>query len=341
MVTGLIAAKEAAVEKVQDEEQVLIANIDGATELLGVDHPLLKELVTDDIGVLVETSLDHWPRLVATLEESAALKLDEAAKLRNPNLPAGQVRSGRQKGRDELKAKSLENSATALKEAASALSENLVSVTTARRDLEEKEAALGLSAGGEGERQKGGVMYTEWKETLRWQSISVQVYWNGALVGRDIRKFLEAFLQILARLKAKISEIHGQEKANDFYTRHFNVLQHLRVVCHLTRKVAMLTDEELAELEAACAAWAAAFRASYPEHTILTPKGHSVEKHVPYFARKYGTCGIFGEDGLEALHPMEARARVIVRSMRNSVQRHKSMTGHLAKTQNFQSSSSS
>lgn len=71
--------------------------------------------------------------------------------------------------------------------------------------------------------------------------------------------------------------------------------------------------------QAACAAWGRAFRAAYPDHAILTPKGHSVQKHVMFFARLYGTCGIFGEDGLEALHPMAAMARLVVRSVKNSV----------------------
>ena len=95
----------------------------------------------------------------------------------------------------------------------------------------------------------------------------------------------------------------------------------------------MLSAQELDDLEAACAAWGSAFRAAYPNHVILTPKGHAVEKHVVFFARLYGTCGIFGEDGLEALHPMAARARLIVRSMKNSVKRHQAMSDHLAKAQ--------
>ena len=330
----LIAAHEAALEKAEDEERVLIAHIDGASELLG-DDPLIAELITDDIGVLVEKSLDPWSRLVTALNEKSSQKFEQAHQIRDPVLPAGQVRSGRQKARDDVRAKTIYDSATTLKEAAEALTESLSAVGSARSALAEKEAALGSNAGAEGESPKGGVMYTEWTETLRWKGISVQVYWNGALVGRDCRKFLEAIMEILQRLQAKIASIHGQEKADEFFSRHWSVVQHLRVVCHLTRKVAMLTEAELGQLQVACTAWAAAFRIAYPAHATLTPKGHSVEKHINYFARRYGTCGIFGEDGLEALHPMEARARVIVRSMRNSTQRHKAMTSHLIKLQDF------
>ena len=91
------------------------------------------------------------------------------------------------------------------------------------------------------------------------------------------------------------------------------------MVSHLTRKVDMLSAQELDELEAACAAWGRAFRAAYPDHAILTPKGHSAQKNLIFFTRLYETCGIFGEDGLEALHPMAAMARLVVRSVKNSV----------------------
>ena len=68
---------------------------------------------------------------------------------------------------------------------------------------------------------------------------------------------------------------------------------------------------------------------------MLTPKGHIVEKHVHYFAKKYGTLGVFGEDGMESLHPLDARARVLVRTMKKSTKRHKARTAHLTRMQLF------
>ena len=50
----------------------------------------------------------------------------------------------------------------------------------------------------------------------------------------------------------------------------------------------------------------------------LTVKGHLIEKHVIHFARWYGTCGCFGEDGLEALHPLATAARIITRFPRST-----------------------
>ena len=74
----------------------------------------------------------------------------------------------------------------------------------------------------------------------------------------------------------------------------------------------MLDDDELYQLQEACAGFGEAFRIAYPKRGgLLTPKGYIVEKHVHYFATKYGTLGVFGEDGMESLRPLEARARVL------------------------------
>ena len=98
----------------------------------------------------------------------------------------------------------------------------------------------------------------------------------------------------------------------------------------------MLTDDELDQLQEACAGFGAAFRIAYPKGGgLLTPKGHIVEKHVNYFAKKYGTLGVFGEDGMESLLPLDARARVLVRTMPNPKNRHKAKTAHLTRMQLF------
>ena len=90
----------------------------------------------------------------------------------------------------------------------------------------------------------------------------------------------------------------------------------------------MLGASELMELEKACASFGAAWRKSYSHREKLTPKGHIVEVHVPYYARLYGTCGVFGEDGAEAIHVSDSACRRIVRVMRNPVDRHKAQVLH-------------
>ena len=90
----------------------------------------------------------------------------------------------------------------------------------------------------------------------------------------------------------------------------------------------MLSASELMALEKACASFGAAWRKSYSQREKLTPKGHVVEVHVPYYARLYGTCGVFGEDGAEAIHVSDSACRRIVRQMRNPVDRHKAQVLH-------------
>ena len=97
----------------------------------------------------------------------------------------------------------------------------------------------------------------------------------------------------------------------------------------------MLLPEELDALQAACTAYGAACREAYPNHPILTHKGHLIEMHLASIARRFGTVGIFGEDGMEAMHPLDSRERLLVRSMRKVVDRHKTLTTHTAIQQNF------
>jgi hypothetical protein len=130
-----------------------------------------------------------------------------------------------------------------------------------------------------------------------------------------------------------VAEKYGKVECDNFVQRHINVLQPLGVVLHETRKVRILTEEELETLKAACEGFGKAWRESYPHRgknsrAKLTPKGHIVEHHVWQFAKLYGTCGIFGEDGAEAIHVSDAACRRIVRQMRNPEDRHKAHTLH-------------
>jgi len=69
-----------------------------------------------------------------------------------------------------------------------------------------------------------------------------------------------------------------------------------------------------------------AWNASY--NRSLTPKGHIVVAHVPWFVDQCGICGVFGEDGCEALHVLDSPCRKMVRQMRNPEARHEAHTLH-------------
>jgi hypothetical protein len=61
----------------------------------------------------------------------------------------------------------------------------------------------------------------------------------------------------------------------------------------------------------------------------LTPKGHIVVAHVPWFVGEYGICVVFGEGGCEALRVLDSLCRKIARQMRNPEARHNAHTLHL------------
>ena len=111
-------------------------------------------------------------------------------------------------------------------------------------------------------------------------------------------------------MSGKIKEINGDAEAEDFVQRHSHVTAPLALVSNGTRRVTgsgadgLLSADENTELKEACAAFGVAWKASYDRP--LTPKGHIVVAHVPWFVGEYGICGVFGEDGCEALHVLDS-----------------------------------
>jgi hypothetical protein len=153
-------------------------------------------------------------------------------------------------------------------------------------------------------------------------------------------QFTDNYIDVLTRVRFKIDELFpASSKATLFFDRHAQVLQHIRVIGHLSRKVAMLTANELDELEFACLEYGRLFRVSYSDHPILTVKGHTVEDHLTQFARHYGVLGVFGEDGMEAEHPLDTRMRLLVRTMRNAVSRQKALQDHMIINKKFKNPS--
>jgi hypothetical protein len=177
-----------------------------------------------------------------------------------------------------------------------------------------------------------GVLLAALKEAFNTAGISVQRYWNATSVGPDCRTLLARYPAILAFVRVAIAAKCGETEAADFLERHSRVLAPLALVSSGTRRVTgklpngLLDDGEKAELKGACAAFGLAWKASYQRE--LTPKGHVVVAHVPWFVDTYGICGVFGEDGCEALHVTDALCRMIVRQMRNPEARHKAHTLH-------------
>jgi hypothetical protein len=201
-------------------------------------------------------------------------------------------------------------------------------VFVARAAVENEEAKqAGAEARGAEEAAKGGALTAAMKFILQKYKISVQRSWNATLVGPDVREFLLSYGPIIAELAAKIAKVEGPAAAAEFSVRHLRALKGLTNVSHHTRTTEMLTPVQLNELDLACTNFGVAYRLSYDK--ILTVKGHIIEQHGSAFARRYGTCGAFGEDGLKSLHPWDTRCRLITRTMRNPEARHKATMSHL------------
>ena len=216
----------------------------------------------------------------------------------------------------------MEGVAAEIRAGAEALESARSAVFVARAAVESEEAKqAGGDAGGAEGAAKGGVLTAAMKVILQKYKISVQRYWNATLVGPDVRKFLLSHGLIIAELAAKIAEVEGPAAAAKFSVRHLRVLKELTIVSHPTRTTEMLTPVQLSELDLACTNFGVAYRLSYDK--ILTVKGHIIEQHVSAFARRYGTCGAFGEYGIESLYPWDTRCRLITWTMRNPEARHK------------------
>jgi hypothetical protein len=92
------------------------------------------------------------------------------------------------------------------------------------------------------------------------------------------------------------------------------------IVSNGTRRVTgsdadgLLSEDKKTELKGACAAFGAAWKAAYDRP--LTPKGYIVVAYVPWFVDEYGICGVFGEDGCEALHVLGSLCRKMVHNGR-------------------------
>ena len=60
----------------------------------------------------------------------------------------------------------------------------------------------------------------------------------------------------------------------------------------------------------------------------LTPKAHTIEKHIPLIAQRFGTIGLFGQDGGEAAHPKWKTASTLCRCVSNTIARVKATKFH-------------
>lgn len=318
-------AKELSVltDDVEDAELEVARCIAAAVEYLPPRDPVVSSVIgKEEPGIVVSQAddLDIFQPLVDALEEAAKAKLDEAHAIETapPRNGLSSGHSGRARTIAAAKAAKIRTEAHEISDTVTALSTALASLVGARVLLQE----LIASAEGEECGSTCGVLTAALKGALQFYCISMQRYWNGTLVGPDVRKLLRVYQQVLRIIADKMAEIHGDAEATRFFDRYSSVFKHLDIISHLTRSTlegrehyGRYTEEQVTALGNACTGFGDAFRVAHGR--MLTVKGHIVEKHVPEYARMYGVLGIFGEDGLEALHPLDSRCRLITRTMRN------------------------
>ena len=117
-----------------------------------------------------------------------------------------------------------------------------------------------------------------------------QQYHGGALIGRHVDKILEN-LEMLAEVLED-----GSEAKLGFL--EFAVIY--RRVHFLLKARRQLTEDEICELEVKCAKLGEVMPRVLGGN--ITPKQHELIHHVPQFARKWRTVGLFREEGMEAKH---------------------------------------
>ena len=80
--------------------------------------------------------------------------------------------------------------------------------------------------------------------------------------------------------------------------KHLTPMRLLNRIGELMRAMRMLTPDEITELCRLCAEYGKAHRASFPERPSaprLTPKAHTIEKHIPLIAQRFGTINSLGK----------------------------------------------
>jgi hypothetical protein len=138
--------------------------------------------------------------------------------------------------------------------------------------------------------------------------VSPQTYWKGTMVGRDARRFCDRHEELYGYLREMVMTSAAAEETDKNLFRDLQVATNLlNIVSPLIRSTRILELSERNALKDGCAKLGAQLR----KLKRLTVKGHILEDHIPMLVDRYGTCGRFLEDGIEALHPLDHECRIL------------------------------
>ena len=103
--------------------------------------------------------------------------------------------------------------------------------------------------------------------------ISREVYWKNTMNGPAVWLFFTHHKKLLDLMAKKIADLgYGTNVADSFRQRHTAVIGPLGKACSLARAARRLKDTEIDELVAACEELGKAWRTSYPDAAVLSPK---------------------------------------------------------------------
>jgi hypothetical protein len=213
------------------------------------------------------------------------------------------VESTRAKAAREGKAGKLRVASARPCSAAGDLDDAIIAVRAVRGALRtEKETAL--EALKYTSKKKGGVVTKAYTDAMARHNTNHQKYWYGTLIGPDCRRCLEHYEEILLLVKTAITENEGvgigEPMATAFYNRHCAVLEKLAQCTHAERNF---------RVEGGAQAMPCGIIGCLSQ-TQVPDRQSPPHRATLGFSGKYGTLGVFGEDGIGSFYPWVNRYRV-------------------------------
>ena len=133
----------------------------------------------------------------------------------------------------------------------------------------------------------------------------MQSYHGGGLIGNHCNRLLEHAERVCDTLRStQLSTADGftVRIGNDDAARVLRVALDKFAACNqLMAAARVLCPHEQRWLRVRCASFGTWFPRRFPTHTV-PPKLHALTHHVPLFAERYGSVGLFSEQPIESLH---------------------------------------
>jgi hypothetical protein len=191
--------------------------------------------------------------------------------------------------------------------------------------------------------QASGKFVTAYENAKKKIGVDNQAYHSGAITGRQVWLMLKKRVELLQLvLKAADSEEEKKNAATAFASvlRRWTMAYEL---FGLMKAARMLEPGEIDHLSDLCSRYAQEFRLESQKPWRLAArkkkiakqlhvplKLHFLQIHVPQFARRWGSVGLFSEDAAESIHALWNRLNRRYACIRSEIERAKSVLSALA-----------